>query len=189
MRAFDYLSLVTSLVLGLGITRTLTGFGRLLQARHMVKLYWVHLVWSLNLFLVMTLNWWVLYRWNDWDGWSFFLFLFILLSPTVAFLLSVLLFPEPMQDGIDLKQHYFANHRWFFTIAALLPLIDAVDTLLKGWDHFVTQGLVYPVFLAVVFVLSVHAARTRDERYHRFFAVFFLLYLLLFILINLLVLG
>ncbi len=25
---------------------------------------WVHLMWSLNVFLFQVLNWWILYRWN-----------------------------------------------------------------------------------------------------------------------------
>ncbi len=55
-----------------------------------------------------------------------------LLNPTISFLLAVLLFPEPMEDGLNFKSYYYANHRWFFALAALLAPIDAVDTLLKG---------------------------------------------------------
>jgi hypothetical protein len=186
---FPYLSILTSIVLGLGITRVLTGCGRLLQVRHRQLLYGVHLVWALNLFLFLVLNWWILFRWRLQGEWTFFLFLFVLLSPTVGFLLAVLLFPEPMEDGLNLKHYYYANHRWFFGLAALLAPIDALDTLLKGWDHFVAQGPLYLLTLALVLILSLIAATTRNERYHAFFAVFFLAYISLFISVNLRVLG
>ncbi len=185
MTAFAYLSVLTSIVLALGLTRVLTGLGRLLQTRGHLRLYWVQLVWSLNLLLYLTLNWWILFRWQGQSEWTFFLFLFILLSPTVTFLMSVLLFPDPLEDGADLRQHFFSNHRWFFILAALLPPIDALDTLLKGWQHFVAQGWLYPVTLLLIFALCVIAALTRRVRYHAAFALFFLVYLLLFISINL----
>jgi hypothetical protein len=185
MDPFAYLSVLTSIVLALGITHILTGLGRLLQARGRVSLYWVHLVWALNVFLFLVLNWWILYRWHTQAAWTFFLFLFVLLSPTVSFLLSMLLFPDPLGAGTDLKQHFYANHRWFFLLAALLAPIDAIDTLLKGLAHFYAQGPLYVVTLLIVFVFSLIAAFTRRERFHKFFAVFFLIYILVFIGINL----
>lgn len=103
--------------------------------------------------------------------------------------MSVLLFPEPMEDGIDLKQHFYSNHRSFFILAALLAPVDALDILLKGWDHFLAQGVVYPFVLLVVLALGLTAAVTRSEKYHSFFAVFFLIFITIFISINLRVLG
>ena len=64
MDPFSYLSVLTSIVRALGITRILTGLGRLLQIRGRVRVYWVHLMWGLNLFLYLTLNWWILFRWQ-----------------------------------------------------------------------------------------------------------------------------
>jgi hypothetical protein len=176
---------LTSIVLALGITRVLTGLGKLLQARGRIHVYWVHLVWALNVFLYQVLNWWILFRWQSQEQWTFFLFLFVLLSPTVAFLLSMLLFPDVLEDGLDFRRHFYANHRWFFILAASLAPIDAMDTLLKGRAHFIAQGPLYVVTLLLVCGLNIVAASTRRERFHAFFAVFFLIYLLAFISINL----
>ena len=189
MDAFSYLSVLTSIVLALGITRLLTGLGRLLQARSRVRIYWVHLLWTLNVFLFLVLNWWILFRWSTQHEWSFFLFLFVLLSPTVAFLLTVLLMPDPFEEGFDPKQHFYNNHRWFFTLAALLPIIDAMDTLLKGWAHFTAQGPLYVLTILLLFILNIVAALVRREGFQAFFAIFFLVYILAFIAINLRVLG
>jgi hypothetical protein len=189
MDPFSYLSFLTSIVLALGITRILSGIGQLLQARDRIVPYWPHLVWTLNVFLYLVLNWWILFRWRLESQWNFFLFLFVLLSPTLGFLLSVLLFPDSLKQDLDLKKHFYANHRSFFILAALLAPIDLVDTLLKGWAHLLAQGPFYILFLAMAFGLNIVAAITRDERYHSFFAVFFFLYLLVFIGINLRVLS
>jgi hypothetical protein len=188
MDPFSYLSVLTSIVLALGIARILTGLGKLLQSRGRVSIYWVHLLWALSVFLFLVLNWWILYRWHTQQQWTFFLFLFVLLSPTLAYLLSMLLFPDQLEDGIDFRLHFFANHRWFFTLGALLPVLDAVDTALKGPEHFVAQGPLYVVTLVVLFMLMVMAARISRKQFHAFFAVFFFVYLLAFIGINLRVL-
>lgn len=188
MDPFSYLSYLTSIVIALGITRILTGFGQLVQRRGKTDLYWVHHLWALNVFVYLVMNWWILFRWHSQQQWTFFLFLFVLLSPTIAFLLSVLLFHDSMEQGIDFKAHYYSNQRWFFGLAALLPPIDAVDTLLKGTAHFAAQGPIYPITLLIIFGLSVAAALTRNERFHAYFAGFFLIYLLAFISINLQVL-
>lgn len=189
MTLFSYLSFLTSIVLALGITRLLTGFGRLLEARHHIRLYWVHFIWILNVFLFQVLNWWILFRWESAPEWTFFLFLFVLLSPIVSFLLSVFLIPDHIEEGADLKQHFYTNHRWFFALAALLAPIDAIDTLLKGIEHFNAQGPIYVITIGVLTLLNVIAAVTKREKFHAFFAIFFLVYILVFITINLRVLN
>jgi hypothetical protein len=185
MNPFEYIALLTSIVIALGITRVLTGFGKLLQIRTSVRPYWVHALWAGNVLLWLLLNWWILYRWRTHEGWTFFLFLFVLLSPTITFLLAVLLFPEPLEPGTDLKAHFYANRRWFFSIAACLPLIDLADTLLKGTAHFRAQGPLYVATIVSLFVLSITGAITEREWFHKAFAMFFLLYILVFITVNL----
>jgi hypothetical protein len=185
MSPFEYISLLTSIVLAIGITRILTGVGKVVQLHSNLRIYWVHLMWTANVFLWLLLNWWILFRWHTYEGWTFFLFLFVLVSPIVAFLLSVVLLPEPLDGGTDLKQLFFENRRWFFSLAALLPPIDAIDTLLKGWDHFLAQGIQYPIVLIVVFSLCILGIFSKDEKFHAGFAVFFLLFILAFISLNL----
>lgn len=185
MMPFEYIALLASIVIALGITRVLTGLGKILQLRGNTRVYWVHVLWSANVFLWLLLNWWILYRWRTFEQWSFFMFLFVLISPVLSFLLSVLLLPEPLESGVDLKHHYYRNKTWFFALAALLPPVDAVDTLLKGMEHFRAQGALYVITLSLILVGCIVGALTDDERYHAAFAVFFLIYLLMFISINL----
>jgi len=188
MPAFSYLSGLTSIVLALGIARLLTGVGRILQARGSVHTYWVHLVWTLNLFLFIVMTWWILFRWQYWTDWNYFLFLFLLASPIVTFLQAVLLFPETLDEGADLKKYFYHNRRWFFVLGAILAPLDLIDTALKGWDHLAAQGVIYIITITLLFALNVTAALTAREGFHKFYALFLLAYLLMFIAINLRVL-
>src|SRR5438034_11006606 len=59
MDAFSYLSVLISIILALGMTRVLAGVGEMLQARSRRRLYWVHLLWVVNLFLYLVVAWWI----------------------------------------------------------------------------------------------------------------------------------
>src|SRR5436305_8835236 len=142
MAAFEYLSVLNSIILALGMTRVLGAVGEMLQARSHRRIYWVHAIWIVNLFLYLVIAWWIFYRWRNQQPWTFFLFVFVLISPTVLYLASLLLFPpESARDEfIDYKKHYYANHRAFFVIFALFTPADLVASLLKGISHFLELG-------------------------------------------------
>jgi hypothetical protein len=177
MSAFEYLSVLISIILALGMTRVLAGVGEMLEARSHRRLYWVHIIWTLNVFIYLVIAWWVFYRWRNEQTWTFFLFVFVLISPTILYLASLLLFPREggVDESIDYKTHFYANHRAFFIIFALYAPVDLVDTLLKGVPHFFELGPLYIVSLVLFLVGATTAAITRNERYHQFYAVFFLL--------------
>jgi hypothetical protein len=176
MDPFSYLSVLISIILALGMTRVLAGVGEMLQARSHRRIYWVHAVWIFNLFLYLVIAWWIFYRWRNQQPWTYFLFVFVLIAPTLLYLASILLFPREAvgDESVDYKTHYYANHRAFFILFALYGPIDVVDTLLKGVPHFLQQGPQYIVSTALFLAGLIIAAITRNERYHQFYAIFFL---------------
>jgi hypothetical protein len=147
MDPFSYLSVLISIILALGMTRVLAGVGEMLEARSHRRLYWVHIIWILNVFIYLVIAWWVFYRWRNEQAWTFFLFVFVLISPTILYLASLLLFPREgaADESVDYKAHFYANHRAFFTLFALFTPVDFVDTLLKGIPHFLQLGPQYIV--------------------------------------------
>src|SRR5947199_1543258 len=94
MAPFEYLSVLISIVLALGMTRVLAGVGEMLQARARRRIYWVHSVWIFNLFVYLVVAWWIFYRWRNQQPWTFYLFVFVLISPTILYLASLFLFPS-----------------------------------------------------------------------------------------------
>jgi hypothetical protein len=185
MDAFSYISIVPSIIIALGLTRILTGIGKILERRDKVQNYWVHILWAFNLFLYMVLNWWILFRWDSWSTWSFPLLMFLLLTPIVTFLQAVILFPDPFDEKMDFKKHFYEDNRWFFTLAAMLPPLDFIDTILKGIPHLITQGPIYFITIGLITALSIIALLTKNQTYHKTFAIFFLIYISIFISINL----
>lgn len=59
MTEFEYVAVLVSLILGLGITHLLAGVGRTIHRRGELRLDAVHTLWTATAFLVLVLNWWV----------------------------------------------------------------------------------------------------------------------------------
>lgn len=173
MDAFSYLSVLISIVLALGVTQLLRGIAEMLELRSRKRLYWVHLVWTQFLFNLLVSNWWVFYRWRVETHWTFYLFAFVLLTPTLLYLSAVLLFPRISagDTAVDYRAHYYANHRAFFLLIFLFVPLDLVDTLLKGWQHFLNVGWPYYVGMSVMAIGSLIAVFTRNTAYHAIWAI------------------
>ena len=188
MTPFEYVIVLVSIVLGLSITRLLSGVGEMLQARNHAKQYWVHNLWVLNVFMYNLMIWWVTYRWTTWSkghSWNFFLFAFILLAPIVLYLLAVLLFPDEIPQAADMREHFSSIQKPFFLLFAALPIIDLADTLLKGLEHFREQNPIYLPGALLFAVGSTYAASTRRARFHATFGLTYLAFLTIYIWFNL----
>jgi zinc transporter ZupT len=121
MDPFSYLSVPISITLALGMTRLLAGVGEMLQARSRCRLYWVHAVWVVNLFLYLVVVWWIFYRWRNQQPLTFFRFIFVLISPAILYLASIVLFPpeSSLDDFVNYKTQYYSNYRVFFILFAV----------------------------------------------------------------------
>jgi len=60
--SFEYVTVLISIVLGLGITQILTGIARLIQKRDKLIIYWPHLLWILFILFLHVQEWWVMYE-------------------------------------------------------------------------------------------------------------------------------
>jgi hypothetical protein len=92
--------------------------------------------------VLISIAWWIFYRWRNQQPWTFFLFIFVLISPTILYLASIILFPpeSALDEFVDYKTHYYSNHRAFFALFGLFTPVDFLDSLLKGIPHFLELG-------------------------------------------------
>lgn len=169
MTTFDYLSVLLSIVVGLGLSRILTSFGELVLQRERVRFYWVALLTAGIVFLAHVEFWWSSFGFRDLPEWTFFSFLLLLLASVALFLLSVLVLPDPSgEEMVDLRAFFFRNHRWFFSTAAVYLVLDVGFDLLIRREPFL-----HPVrlFQGVFISLIAAAAITRREGFHQIVAV------------------
>ena len=167
MERLSYLATFVSLILGLGVANVLANLSALVKRGRGSDWYWIHTLWSVFLLILMAWEWWILLQWRNVSGIGFFTYLTLLIKPSLLFFASDLLFPETGEaDAGNLKKHFFEVHRVFLLALVGYILADVFDTMLKGWDHFVSLGIGYPIGLGTAMLAQLVGAFTRNERAH-----------------------
>jgi len=64
MNRFEYLSVLISIILGVGLSETISCWAHLLRQRGVVRFYWVHSGWTLLTLLMRVQFWWPSSRWS-----------------------------------------------------------------------------------------------------------------------------
>jgi hypothetical protein len=128
--AFEYVVVLISIVLGLGIAQVLTGIADLVHQSKRVTLYWPHLLWIVIILLLHVQDWWVTFDLRNHEPWRLPTFLLVMTYPVTLFILARLLFPFGISEGaINLKEFYLDNYRKIFVFASGLPILSMIDAL------------------------------------------------------------
>lgn len=123
MDEFTYLSVLIGLILGLGITQLMEGFGRLLQLRERISWYWPGKLWGIVLLMFHIQAWWAMYELRHIPHWTFPSFIVVLIQPVLLFLLSALALPDARdEERIDLKAAFISHAPFTFLVASLMVL-------------------------------------------------------------------
>lgn len=178
---FEYVSVVVAVIAGLGIVHLLRGIARFIDARGKWKPYWVHLLWTWNVFYSLIAFWWFTWILRDLPVWNLFAFLYILLFAVVRYLQCVVLFPA--EDGAtDFREIYFRNRKPFFGLEILSVWLGFGDTALKQWLGVAEYGsflIVQAGGAVVATILLSIAMRSASPRFHAGYAVFAVVIILL----------
>ena len=172
------------IIMGLSIAKLLQGAVKLIQHPGRTKPYWVHLLWALYLFLLLTHFWWWEYHLKDVSNWSFPVYFFLVLYIVMYYTLCALLFPDDLKDYNDRYEDYFYSRqkKWFFGVLAASYVADVADTYLKGKDYFLQTTWEYPLRNTLHFILCLVAMKVMNKRFHAVLVILFILYELTYIL-------
>ena len=176
MNMFEYVMVLASIIIGLGLANLLQGVATIAQHPTRKKPYWVHLVWVAYAFILTVFWWWWEFAFHNARGWTFELYLFVLGYAFVMYLICALVFPSDIDEYRDFKDYFYARRAWFFGLQLVYLSIDFLDSWLKGPTHFFSLGVEYIVASLLQMVLCGVAIFTRNERFHAVFAVAMLLY-------------
>lgn len=119
MDAFSYLSVLISIILGLGIQQVLQGYRALILSRRRVTFYAPPLIWSVLLLFMVAQHWWSSFHLAARTEWSFAIFATILVMTALIYMMTAIVLPDiPPDEPIDLKEHYYREAPAFFAIGA-----------------------------------------------------------------------
>ncbi|MGX5733618.1 hypothetical protein [Bosea thiooxidans] len=161
---FTHVRIVMGMVIGLGITRTLAGVAGFIQHPGRQRVSLLHMLWVGSVLLELVLFWWWEFGLSHLAAWSFGTFLFVIGYAVVLYLLAALLFPDSISEYAGYEDFFIKRRRWFFGLLATTFLLDVVDTLMKGREHWSQLSGDYliqvPIGLVLCLVGSLSAQRS-----------------------------
>lgn len=154
----------------------------MLDARVKTKLYWVHLLWTVNLMLLIALVWFANFALSNATDIGL-LHYFVLLGYSVSiYLMCALMFPVKGDEVTDFRLHYFANRVRFCAVGLLFVVTDALDGLIEAATLNLPLNLGQFGTLTVYGVLFLVGMVTTSQRFHAFAAGVFSLGLVGFLM-------
>ena len=166
MTRFEFLMMIAAVVVAVGMTEIVGGWGRLMRTRAVVKADWLHLGWSIWILAVLIQYWIGMWAYNqvqiDYMGQIFFLIIPTLFGVLAAFAIT----PDvPMVGELDLREYYWAKRTAvFLPLAAFVLLSYVADLVIVGVDKIGFDllfihgvGMVLLILLTITKKLWFHA--------------------------------
>lgn len=162
MSLFEFLMVLVSLIIGLGIAELLVGIAKTIRNRKEIQLYWIHLVFVAVIFLALLQQWWEIWGIRETESWTFFGLLMMLGGPIGLFLISHLIFPERISKT-DYRAFYYNELRPVLLIG-IMTVIASVTfrPVILGEALFALDNLSSFILIAIFSGMAF----TRNVQFH-----------------------
>jgi hypothetical protein len=169
---FEYIIVLISIILGMGITQIVSGIAQIIQRWDNVKVYWPHTILILLVFVIHIQEWWVIYDMRNYKYWRFPIFLFIILYPVNLYILARILFPLRWRGEVDLKQFYYLSFRRIYLFTITLDVLAVMDNIFIA-DYRLQDQFVQLTVLSILIIVTL--LNTRNQVIHYSIAILLLL--------------
>lgn len=159
---FPHVRIVMGMVVGLAMSKLLTGFAGLVQHPGRYRLSAVHLLWGVSILVELILFWWWEFALSRLPDWNFATFFFLIVYAITLYLLAALLFPDNIDEYGGYEAYLIRRRYWFFGLLAATFVLDMIDTMIKGEAHW--SRLVVDYVLQVPFGLALCAIACASKR-------------------------
>lgn len=165
MNEFEFLSVLISIIIGLGLTHLLSGIGKMFYFRQQSRLDLVHLGWTVSTFLLLVVNWWVALLWRDYSPWTFAVFMTVVVWTITMYLMVLALFPPQEREAIDYHALMADNRIWLLTAFIINMGFDVIVNVLRENGQLT---FIYIVYVIVYIGLSIIGLFVRQRGYQLF---------------------
>ncbi len=170
MEPFEYVVVLFSLILGLGIAQLLTGIADIVSNLKNTKTTLAHSVMVFNVFLLHIQEWWYSYQYaSDVKVWTLPLVLFLLVYPILLFLLARMLFPTGLRGHeTNLEEYYYDQWKWFFGITLSIIVVSFLQNIIvSGWA--ITSQI--PQYLMALAYIAFLTLDIQNKKAHNIFVI------------------
>ncbi len=175
---FDYCAVLIAVILGLALIHPLRGLAKLMQMRHEVRAYWVHVVWTFNVIIWVVAIWLGMFWWRGLQELTTPWYLFLIAYAAMQFMWAAILYPPEFSGQMDFEHLFYANRYWFFGIQSVVVLMDIPETLVKAAKHLRPMPTEYPYLISGLLIVCATALLTSNRRVHALLSVAWLLLIL-----------
>ena len=150
MSDFEFLSVLVSIVIGLGLTHLLGGLGHAYHFRRSNNIDAVHVAWTIAVFFLLVLNWWVFLLWRGFNDWTFTVFFTIVMWAISMYILVVALYPPRLAESVDYREMFESNRTWFLSVFVIWLILDIIVTAMRDQSMPATFYMAYVGHYAVI---------------------------------------
>ena len=179
MDQFEYVMVLVSIIVGLGIAHILLGIGgiidRLSRKEDRLELSLAHASWLGFCFAWLVMFWWWEYRFSSRvSDWTMGLYLFLICYAVTLFLLQAVLVPRTWDGVTSLKDYFLERRAWFYSILMFATILDFFDSYLKGgFEYVLDTGVINLAFVALTIPVVIVGIITTKIRIHNFMGTLF----------------
>jgi hypothetical protein len=163
MSPFEYVIVMISIILGLGITTILTGVAEMIKRTPLTSLFAPYIIWIALIFLLHIHEWFLSYELKAVQVWTLHKFVFFLLYPINLYILAHLLFPTGPQRDSTSREFYFNNYPKLYIGAIILVIQSIVHNLTISSHPIHTQ---VPHLIALVILSTMVTTKTKNVAIH-----------------------
>ena len=125
MNLFEFLMILLSLIVGLGLAEILAGFARFLKSDGAHAFSWTHSAVAAIILLALLQTFWESWGLRSIEEWSFPAMLLMLGSPIFLYLIAHVIFPERDQSA-SLEDYYYQRARLIWALAAMTVIVSTL---------------------------------------------------------------
>lgn len=161
---FPHIRVVMGIVLGLAMSKLLTGFAGLVQHPGRYRLSATHLLWAGSILVELILFWWWEFALSQLPVWTFGTFMFLIGYTVTLYLMAALLFPDSIDEYGGYEAYFIRRRYWFFGLLAATFMFDVIDTMIKGDAHWSRLSADYLLQVPFGLVLCAVGCAMRKPR-------------------------
>jgi hypothetical protein len=160
---FEFVIVLLSIIVGLGLTELLTNLTRQIKNRDSVKTYWLHTGWVIVLFIALLQQWWESWDLQHVTDWTFPMLVHFLAGPIGLFMTSHLLFPDTVAN-VDFRQHYERISSATWLTASVAVIAASTFRAVSFGEALIDPGNASSLLLLIMFVtLAIFKSRKLHE--------------------------
>jgi hypothetical protein len=159
MSIFEFVLVMASLIMALGVTLLLRHVAAVIRYRTSIELYWVPLVWMALQFVAVTWVWWSL-----WDfaavEWTYPRFFFLLAGPTVQFIaISMLVSTDVSKPNASLSENFSAIRLPFMLVLAVFLVFVSLDGWVFGVEPLWNSLRLLQVAMLILYLIAAVSSK------------------------------